>query len=560
MKKLFLSVALLAVGTVAFAQTEVQSKIDKVTIYPNGALVEKSATVNLRQGDNKLIFSGNANSIQVDGVHFSSSPDWFISAMGLSHNTLTNKVAAEKSLPAAAFAQYQTLVNKQDDLLLKVKNNNSLISTLNKQLSALNNLKAVKTPEKFDTIDNLKAQFEYQRSEAQRINAAISKAQSENDDWYYQLSQINSEMEALLQRNTGGKALNKIESGIEVSIYANRPLNNAHISYSYFVENVRCFYSYDAMLDEDLHHAIFMLKATVSQNTGEHWRNCPIVFSTNNAGYAGYDQALYPYYLDFVEPITYRANGFAKSKAMMRNTMTMEPADDEIVATVGGVGYSEEVSVDIAPAEAQEFTLSREYTLNTKQTIPFDPSMKGQTLLLASDTTSISFARFATPKIEEKVYYTALLPEWESLGLLDASCAVYLNNKYVSRSDIATSGMGDTLRFSIGEDQNVKVSRKVVKSSPDKSGLLSKEIEETVTVKLTLKNTKNEKVEVTLKDQVPLSGNSEIKVGNVVTGSAEYNSQTGLVRWLVTLEPRQEKNVTFSYVVKYPKGKKLTEF
>ena len=89
MKKLFLSVALLAVGTAAFAQTEVQSKIDKVTIYPNGALVEKSATVNLRQGDNKLIFSGNANSIQVDGVHFSSSPDWFISAIELTQ--LNNK-------------------------------------------------------------------------------------------------------------------------------------------------------------------------------------------------------------------------------------------------------------------------------------------------------------------------------------------------------------------------------------------------------------------------------------------------------------------------------------
>lgn len=557
MKKLFLSVALLAVGTVAFAQTEVQSKIDKVTIYPNGALVEKSATVNLRQGDNKLIFSGNANSVQADGVHFSSSPDWFISAMELSHNTLTNKVAAEKNLPAAAFAQYQTLVNKQDDLLLKVKNNNSLISTLNKQLSALNNLKAVKTPEKFDTIDNLKAQFEYQRSETQRINAAISKAQSENDDWYYQLSQINAEKEALLQRHTGGKSLNKMENGIEVSIYANRTLNNAHISYSYFVSNVRCNYSYDAMLDEDLHRAIFMLKASVSQNTGEHWRNCPIVFSTHQAGYAGFDQALYPYYLDFVEPITYRANGFAKSKAMMRNTMTtmeMVDAEEEVVVAEEALDFSME------PSAGQEFTLSREYTLNTKQTIPFDPSMKGQTMLLTSDTTNIAFARFSTPKIEEKVYYTALLPEWESLGLLDASCAVYLNNKFVSRSDIATSGVGDTLRFSIGEDRNVNVTRKVVKSSPDKSGLLSKEIEETVTVKLTLKNTKNEKVEVTLKDQVPLSGNAEIKVGNVVTGSAEYNSQTGLLRWLVTMEPRQEKTLTFSYTVKYPKGKNLREF
>lgn len=557
MKKLILPFALLALGTAAFAQTEVRSKIDKVTIYPNGALVEKSATVNLRQGDNKLIFSENANSIQADGVHFSSSPDWFISAMELSHNTLTNKVAAEKSLPAAAFAQYQTLANKQDDLLLKVKNNNSLISTLNKQLSALNNLKAVKSPEKFDTIDNLKAQFEYQRSEAQRINAAISKAQSENDDFYYQLSQINSDMEALLLRNTGGKSLNKTENSIEVSIYANKALANARISYSYFVSNVRCNYSYDAMLDEDLHRAIFMLKASVSQNTGEHWRNCPIVFSTHQAGYAGFDQALYPYYLDFVEPITYRANGFAKSKAMMRNTMTtmeMADAEEEVVVAEEALDFSME------PSAGQEFTLSREYTLNTKQTIPFDPSMKGQTMLLTSDTTNIAFARFSTPKIEEKVYYTALLPEWESLGLLDASCAVYLNNKFVSRSDIATSGVGDTLRFSIGEDRNVNVTRKVVKSSPDKSGLLSKEIEETVTVKLTLKNTKNEKVEVTLKDQVPLSGNAEIKVGNVVTGSAEYNSQTGLLRWLVTMEPRQEKTLTFSYTVKYPKGKNLREY
>lgn len=557
MKKLILPFALLALGTAAFAQTEVRSKIDKVTIYPNGALVEKSATVNLRQGDNKLIFSGNANSIQADGVHFSSSPDWFISAMELSHNTLTNKVAAEKNLPAAAFAQYQTLANKQEELTLKVKNNTSLISTLNKQLSALNNLKAVKTPEKFDTIDNLKAQFEYQRSESQRINTALRKAQSENADWQYELTQINSDMEALLLRNTGGKSLNKTENSIEVSIYANKALANARISYSYFVSNVRCNYSYDAMLDEDLHRAIFMLKASVSQNTGEHWRNCPIVFSTHQAGYAGFDQALYPYYLDFVEPITYRANGFAKSKAMMRNTMTtMEMADAEEEVFVA----EDALNLSMEPSVGQEFTLSREYTLNTKQTIPFDPTMKGQTMLLSSDTTNITFARFTTPKIEEKVYYTALLPEWEALGLLDANCAVYLNNKFVSRSDIATSGVGDTLRFSIGEDRNVNVTRKVVKSSPDKSGLLSKEIEETVTVKLTLKNTKNEQVEVTLKDQVPLSGNAEIKVGNVVTGSAEYNSQTGLLRWLVTLEPRQEKTLTFSYTVKYPKGKNLREY
>lgn len=542
MKRICSIVALVLLGVCATAQTEVKGKIEKVTVFPNSALVEKSITASLQKGENKFVITGNALNVGTADIHFSTSPDWFISSMYSNKvNLSTNEVLA-REMPQAAYSQYQTLKSQLNDVTLRLDNAKILVGTLNQQASALQNLKAIKNTVAFDTLVNLKEQLAYQRKELQAINSTKAKTAQEIEELQAKQRQLTDQIDALVRRHTGGKKVYSTQNDICVTVYATKNITNAKITFSYKTIYVSSGYAYDVMLDEEKHQAVFSLKSNVSQSTGEHWSGCPIVFSTQETGYAGYDPALSPYYLSYA--ITQPVRRYA-AKAMNNN---MARGEDGAVVAEAEDYYAMDA---VAISTMEEQTLSREYLLQTSQTIPSgeDP----QTILLHLDTTAALFARYATPKLQEKVLFTALLPEWENLGLLDASCNVYLNNKFVSVSDIITSGTGDTMRFAVGQDPNVLVSRKLVKSSPDKGGMLSKEITEKATITLTLKNTKSEEVVVNLKDQVPISNASDLKVTEVTTDGGAIEEKTGIVRWRVALKPQEQKKLTLTYTVKYPK-------
>lgn len=545
MKRLFFLSSLLLLASAAWAQTEVKGAIERVTVFPNSALVEKYIVASLQKGENKFVITGNALTVSTADIHFSASPDWFISSMYSSQESLSTKEVLGRSMPQAAYNQYMALKAQADDVSLRLSNANLLLSTLNQQAQALNNLKALRNTAAFDTIASLKAQFEYQRKELPAINTARTKATQEIEELTAKQRQLAREMDQLLRKHTGGKTISASQNDIHVTIYSNRNVPNARIAYSYRTEQVRSAFSYDVMLDEARHQAVFALKSNLWQSTGEHWTHCPLLFSTAEAGPAGYDRALSPYYIGFIEPVVTQASE-AKASLKARNTMVLES-----VAADAAPSHSFATLNDLSVVGVQ--TLSREYALQTPQTVASGDMPL--TLLLHTDTTTALFARYATPKLEEKVHFTALLPEWENLGLLETSCNVYLNNRFVSLSSIVTSGSGDTMRFAVGQDPNVLVNRRMVKSSPDKGGLLSKEITETVTVSLTLKNTKSEVLEVNIKDQIPISSASDLKVIDVATNGGLLDESTGIVRWRVPLQPKEQKVITLTYSVRYPKEK-----
>lgn len=545
MKKFSFFLALVSLGLCAMAQTELMGKIEKVTIYPNSALIEKSITANLHKGENKFVIRGNA-SLGTSDLHFSQSAEWFITSMHNQSVSLTEGEVLSCQLPAAAYTQYQTLKAQSDDVALKISNATILLGVLSQQAQALNNMKAVRNTQAFDTIVNLKAQFDYQRKESQAINASIAKANKEIEELSAKQRQLTKDIEALIKKHTGGKFIQRDQSEIHVTIFSNKELPNAKIEYSYRNMNVFCGFSYDVMLDENQKSAAFHLKASLQQSTGENWNNCRLVFATNESGFAGYDAELPVYSLDFRSPIVYPQQ--ARAKTLARNTVTMEASAKGFVA----LEDKEEVGLNMLSLRSNQ-TLNREYALQTLQSVP--SGEEPQQLLLQNDTTQALFARFATPKNEEKVHFTALLPHWEDLGLLDAGCNVFLNNRFVSMSAIETSGAGDTMRFAVGQDPNVLVKRKLTIATPEKSGFINKEVTKTVTITLDIKNTKNEAIELRIKDQVPISANTEIQILDIKTDGGTLDSRTGVVRWLVPMKALEQKTLTLTYSVRYPKEK-----
>ena len=64
-------------------------------------------------------------------------------------------------------------------------------------------------------------------------------------------------------------------------------------------------------------------------------------------------------------------------------------------------------------------------------------------------------------------------------------------------------------------------------------------------------------INLQLVDRIPKSQNKEIKVDDIETGDANYDKETGLLKWTVSIDSNSNTEKRFSYEVRYPKSKRI---
>ena len=64
--------------TASAAQKVVKAKTDRVTVYFDGAVVEKLARVDLQKGENTIIFSSNSPTIEPYGIQFDADEGFMV--------------------------------------------------------------------------------------------------------------------------------------------------------------------------------------------------------------------------------------------------------------------------------------------------------------------------------------------------------------------------------------------------------------------------------------------------------------------------------------------------
>jgi hypothetical protein len=63
-----------------------------------------------------------------------------------------------------------------------------------------------------------------------------------------------------------------------------------------------------------------------------------------------------------------------------------------------------------------------------------------------------------------------------------------------------------------------------------------------------------------VEDQIPVSKNGEISVKLTQDGDAAYVAESGQLKWVKTLEPKQLIKLRFSFEITYPAGKIISEY
>jgi hypothetical protein len=190
-----------------------------------------------------------------------------------------------------------------------------------------------------------------------------------------------------------------------------------------------------------------------------------------------------------------------------------------------------------------------EYTIEIPYSIPSDGA--DYSIKIKEVKTPVQYIYYAVPKLDNEVFLTAEVLDWNQLNLLSGKSSIYFQGTYTGESYIDASQTNDTLHISLGRDNNILVLRESNKTKEKR--LIGNSIKETVGWDYTIKNNRNVPVKVVVEDQYPITERKSIEIELTESANAKVDPKTGKLVWEIELNPGEKKTFTCIYTVKYPR-------
>jgi len=511
----------------AEGERSLTSKIQEAKVFLSGAQVSRSASATIPAGTTTLVFTGLAQGIDPQSIQVTGKGGYTILSVNHRMNYLTESPkkkeiedlqAQIKKLEkdwAYEKAMQDVWVN-EEQLLGKNSSIGGQQNGLNAaQLTAVNDYVRQRL---ITTKTNWLAQQE-----------KLTLIGQEADKLRQQLQQYQSQA----PRPTS-EVVVEISSAVEVS---------ASFTVSYFVGGAGWTPAYDLRAKTVGQPIELLMKAQVVNNTGEDWSKVDLSLSSGNPTLGGVMPNLNPWTLYQPRP-------------MQLQEVTMQSRKARVVAApsvaFGGAEMEDEDrAANTTVANTVNYrTTTKEFAIEVPFSVPSDGV--AHTVGVKNHSIPATYKHYATPKLDKDAFLYARTTGWEDIDLLSGEANVFFEGTFVGQSILQLDVPKDTLDISLGRDKGVVVERVRRKTSNEKAVVGSSR---TVTIgwDLSIRNSKGTSVDLEVRDQFPLSPQSEIGVKLEDNGNAVVDEQKGLLTWNFKLEPKGTKKLGFSYSVKHPK-------
>jgi hypothetical protein len=189
---------------------------------------------------------------------------------------------------------------------------------------------------------------------------------------------------------------------------------------------------------------------------------------------------------------------------------------------------------------------------------PYSIKSNGERTLVDLKTYEIpaDYRYTAIPKLDKDAFLLAEISDWSQYNLLEGESNLYFEDGFVGRSILNPNALQDTLQISMGRDRSIVMQREKVDQYSKKRSVGSN-ITESRGYEISLKNNKSQAVTLQLKDQIPVSVNSNITVTTGELSGGTLDPLTGIVTWEITLAPGGQQKLSLRYEVKYPKSERI---
>lgn len=628
MKKQILIAALGIATITAWAQGEKkEAPVKRVTVFMNGAQVERSTSTNLTAGEQTITFTGLSPYTDTKSLQVKARGK--LTVLGVNYRTTHPDSLKQSRQRDEAKKNVKAIVDKQQELEAQKE-------VIVAQLEMLKTNSSVAGRTAVTPLAGIKELNNYYSQEL----LSLKKRMKALDEEIEQLDEVRQQR----QKTLDSIAALKLKAAIDVDVKLDMAqAGRAEFDLVYYVKNAGWYPTYDIRSIGITQPLQLSYKANVFQKTEEEWKNIPVTLSSANPSHSNIAPELQTYWIDYGrqaprydqeslengvqgrvtdndgEPIIgatvtivgtqiatvtdidgrysitlprdkrrlqFSFIGYAsQTRTATGPTLNVTLQEDQAalneVVVVGygsskrknratGVAMMEEAEADMmmakvaAPARLQDsnvIEVNEEkaqfgYEFEIKKPLTIPANGKTTTTEIGRYELPASYEYHGIPRADKDAFLVADATNWQQLNLLEGEANVYFENSFVGKTIIDPSQPTDTLHFSLGRDNGIRIQRvKVADRSTHK--LLASTQEQNMTWRITVKNTRKEAVGLKLQDQIPVSQNSNITVTAEELSGGKLDKERGFVTWELQLQPGEQRELILQYRVKYPKSRRL---
>ncbi|MET3126582.1 hypothetical protein ABID42_001684 [Arcicella rosea] len=593
----------------------VSSKIEQVTVFTSGAQVSRKAKVNLQAGKTELVFSGISPNIDVQSIQVKGFGNFTILSVIHQTNYLNEQKRREETSTLENQQASLKAKLRVEKSMLAVFKNEEIILTKNQSIGGSNT--GVKTTDLKEAVDFqrnrlsevLMKQIEYEKT-IQKIDSSIRTID-------YQLRALNNNKEyatsdilvTVSAKEMGSSSFdvsyfvkkagwfatydlrvkdisNPIDLSLKANVYQSSgedwkdvklTISNGDPTESGIAPNLEPWYlRFGETKSIAFSSPVINNANEISGKVTERGTNLPLpgvtisVKGTTIGTTTDSDGNFSLKLPENAQYLVFNSIGYKKQEAYINGkkiNVALEednPALNEVV--VVGYGVQRKMNMTgavstISAAPSAPLVTTEKYqptTLTFEIEVPYTILNDGKmySVDIKNQTVPALYEYFAVPKLEKDVFLTAKLIDWQDLNLLEGEVNLYLEGAYLGKSILDVRHAGDTLNISLGRDKGIIIERKRLKEFSTKQ-FLSNYKNENRGFEISVRNNKQQSINIVIQDQFPISTTKEITVEEQEYKDATLDKESKILTWKYQLPAKQEKKHILKYSVKYPKNQEI---
>ncbi len=528
--KIMRTLILLLLAGSLWAESEIslQAPVKKVQIFQTGATLYREAKLQLAAGQHDLYFGGLSLGLDPNTIQLYGNKGLEVISFKIKNQAFTEEEAPE---------EYRSLLKKLNQKKEAIADIEAELEALKMEKALLDENKNIGGSQGY-SMGQLEAIIRYAKTQIQANAKQQFSLNTKKQSLQNEIRQQANELNRLKQK------YNQLQSGIVVTVRTDKALNTSiGLSYSYrnnfsWSPNYRMEFK---SLEDQL--AVDQL-AVIYQNSGEDLKNVEITLSTGSPSDNNQIPRLETNFINLYTP-----NENFK-RAAYNNA---EPQMLDEVSVVEGVQVSQNKIFSGQLASTGLMETRQDFKLKGKYNLP---QAKEEIVAIQSFSIKADYHYESVPKLDPSVYLMARLKDYESLELIPGKVSVFNQGAYNGSFFSDFKSLDDGFTLSLGKDQSFAISYERVFNEERGTFFGSSKVE-LYHYRIKVKPSKANGNKLIIKDQIPISQNSDLKVRLIDGHQANFDEESGFLSWEMELLNSGPKQIDFKYELRYPSDKRI---
>lgn len=532
------------------AEIEAASKVDTVTVYPDGASVTRRAMVDLPTGASTIVLKGLPATIDPASLRVAGQ-----ATASLSIGSVETRAAPGNPRPvidAALEDKIKALREKRDIAAARMEAAERTRTMIRRYSEA--------SPEKLSPDGKAMDAANWPAAWA-AIGEQLAKVNEDIRVFTAQLRDIDGEIAALERARPRpprpGAPVVDVTIALEAAAAA-----KATLTVTYRVAGASWRPLYDARLDTGgkgkKPSLELVRRAAVTQRTGEPWIDVTLIVSTVRvARGSGAPELMTSRVLLRPSPPPPGYGGrerVAPTSGAPSPSAPPPPSEPKMADKPDLVEVARETQ-----AQVQGGAFQASFGVPGRVSIPEDGSPK--TFRISGATIAPTLSIKTVPVLNPTAYLQASFTNEEEAPLLPGIVSIHRDGSFVGQSSLPLVAQGDKVDLSFGADDQVKVTRVPLARRQAEPGFLSSSRTDTVEFKTIVKNLHDFPIKITVVDRIPVTEVSTITVETLDQSTKPtepvVNDRRGVMSWTYEYAAGEQKEIRLAYRVKWPSDREV---